>query len=321
MTRLAIAAGDPAGVGPLVTFRALDALRDGDEAWVFGDGAQLASLARVELAPALAPRVHLVDVGSCPASVIDAHVDHPRAGKVALDALDRAVDRVLAGEADVLVTGPVSKAAITATGHAFTGQTEHLARRAGRAADDVTMMFLGPRLRVALVTTHLAIRDVPAAITRARVERATGHLAEVLVRANVPRGSRLVVLGLNPHAGEHGLFGDEEPRVLGPALTALRERAPFVDGQLVLVGPQPAESALRAAQAGQVAGVVAMFHDQATIASKLLDWGHAVNVTWGLPFVRTSVDHGVAFDAARSGLAEADGMRAAVELAIQLSPR
>jgi 4-hydroxythreonine-4-phosphate dehydrogenase len=129
----------------------------------------------------------------------------------------------------------------------------------------------------------------------------------------------LAVSGLNPHAGEGTLFGCEERDVIGPALAQLAGEAPFRDGAVVLRGPVPAEAVFRAAQRGDVDGVVAMFHDQATIASKLLDWGAAVNTTWGLSFLRTSVDHGVAYDAARAGAADADGMIAALALAVRLT--
>lgn len=311
--RLAISAGDPAGVGPEVAVRALASLpSDAPAALLFGDAEDLSK----RLASAgLTHRAVLRDVGRCDPEVVAAHRDHARAGELAFASLDGAIDAVLAGEADAVVTAPVSKAAITMAGHAFIGQTEHLARRAKLEDDDVTMMFLGPRLSVSLVTTHLSVRDVPDAITTPRVTRATRHLAEALLALDAKRGASITVSGLNPHAGERGLFGDEEIRVIGPALEALRVEEPFASGRLTLVGPQPAEAAFRQAQSGAHAGVVAMFHDQATIASKLLDWGSAVNVTWGLPFVRTSVDHGVAFDAARAGSVDPEGMIAAVLLA------
>ncbi len=311
--RLAISAGDPAGVGPEVAVRALASLPpDAPPALLFGDADDLA---RRLTAAGLAHRAELRDVGRCDRAVVAAHRDHARAGEIAFAALDGAIDAVVAGEASAVVTAPVSKAAITMAGHAFIGQTEHLARRASLPDDDVTMMFLGPRLSVSLVTTHLSVRDVPDAITEPRVSRATRHLAEALLAIGAPHGGSITVSGLNPHAGERGLFGDEEIRAVGPAIEALRREEPFSSGRLVLVGPQPAEAAFRQAQSGVHAGVVAMFHDQATIASKLLDWGSAVNVTWGLPFVRTSVDHGVAFDAARAGSVDAEGMIAAVTLA------
>ncbi|HKP59254.1 MAG TPA: 4-hydroxythreonine-4-phosphate dehydrogenase PdxA, partial [Polyangiales bacterium] len=186
------------------------------------------------------------------------------------------------------------------------------------ADDQVTMMFLGKRLRVALVTTHLAIAQAPLEITPSRVLRSVLHLGTALLRVLPARPSggppRMCVTGLNPHAGEAGMFGDEEPRAIQPAIDEARRRPPFADGKLLLEGPVPAETAFRNAAAGGVEAVVAMLHDQATIASKLLDWGDAVNVTWGLPFVRTSVDHGVAYDAAASGQIQVEGMRAALAM-------
>ncbi|MCZ7684321.1 MAG: 4-hydroxythreonine-4-phosphate dehydrogenase PdxA [Sandaracinaceae bacterium] len=177
------------------------------------------------------------------------------------------------------------------------------------------MMFLGPRLKVALATTHLALAGVPAAVTEARVERAIVHLAALLERLGPRAPVRIAVTGLNPHAGEAGLFGREEIERVAPGIERARARLPGVR----VDGPLGAETALRFAASGEVEGVVCMFHDQATIASKLLDWGAAVNVTWGLPFVRTSVDHGVAYDAAAAGTADASGMGAALEMADRLA--
>jgi 4-hydroxythreonine-4-phosphate dehydrogenase len=318
MKTLAIATGDPAGVGPDISVRAVGALPPHVEAILFGDAGDLS---RRLAAAGLVGRAEVVHVGTCPREIVEAHVDHAESGRVALAALDGAIDAVRAGRAAAVVTAPVSKGAIHVAGHPFVGQTEHLARRVGLRDDDVTMMFLGPRLRVALVTTHLAVRALPDEVTGPRVRRATRHLAEALARLGTPSGARIVVCGLNPHAGEHGLFGHEEERTIAPVVDALASEAPFSTGELVLEGPRPAETAFRDAQAGRVAGVVAMFHDQATIASKLLDWGAAVNVSWGLPFVRTSVDHGVAYEAARSGRVEADAMIAAVQLAVRLLAR
>jgi 4-hydroxythreonine-4-phosphate dehydrogenase len=264
--------------------------------------------------------IGVVDVGAVGRDVIEAHAPSERGGAAQFAALNLAATAVREGHARALVTGPTSKAAIVSAGHPFVGQTERLAALSGLADDDVTMMFLGPTLRVALVTTHLAVADVPQAITRARVARATRHLAEALTALELGRDrASLVVCGLNPHAGEAGLFGREEIEVIEPVLAELANAEPFASGRVALSGPAPAEAVFRAAARGDVQGVVAMFHDQATIASKLLDWGSAVNVTWGLPFIRTSVDHGVAYDAARAGTADEAGMNAALDLACRLS--
>src|SRR5690606_25422646 len=192
-------------------------------------------------------------------------------------------------EGAVLVTGPTSKAAVELSGVRFTGQTEALAALAGLEPDDVTMMFLGPRLNVALVTTHHAVVDAARAVGRLRVRRSIAHLAAALARLGAGPSPTILVTGVNPHAGEGGLFGHEELDEVAPGVELAARELPGAS----LVGPMPAEAAFRMANERRADGVVAMLHDQATIASKLLDWGEAVNVTWGLPFVRTSVDPGV----------------------------
>jgi 4-hydroxythreonine-4-phosphate dehydrogenase len=331
---LAISTGDPGGVGPEIALAVALEARHGDRIALFGDATWLARRAealadraacflfdplRPEAAASWRPgTVGLVDVGLCWSDEALAHRASAAGGEAQLRALDRAIAAARAGHVRGLVTAPMSKAAVNLAGHDFVGHTEHLARASGLSDDDVTMMFLGPRLRVALVTTHLAIADAPREITRARVLRSVLHLGQALLRGAAAGGGgplRLTVTGLNPHAGEGGLFGDEESSAIAPALALARELAPFADGRVLLEGPTPAETAFRNAASGRTDGIVAMLHDQATIASKLLDWGAAVNVTWGLPFVRTSVDHGVAYDAAQSGKVELDGMRAALALA------
>lgn len=303
---------------------------------LFGDAEHLEPMVRA--AAGTTVRVRRVDattmahlregeVGCVPVTRWDAaslaqHAPTARGGRDQVRALDAAIEAVQAGWAGALVTGPTSKDAIVQAGIPFVGQTEHLARAAGLADDDVTMMFLGPRLRVALVTTHLAVRNVSAALSIERVARAARHLGEALctLAAADAAPPRIAVTGLNPHAGERGLFGDEEARVIAPGIEQARAAAPFCAGEAHLEGPIAAESAFRGAAAGRWDGVVTMMHDQATIASKLLDWGRAVNVTWGLPFVRTSVDHGVAYDAAARGRAEPEGMVAALRMAAALAP-
>lgn len=330
---IAVSVGDAGGVGPMVAFRAAYELRAHDRFVLFGDAAQLDGIAQQDgkvdalthltlsdVTTLPAGRVGVVDTGRVEPALLAQHRALPELGEAQWRTLNVAAQAVFAGRLRALATGPTSKAAIVSAGHTFTGQTELLAQLAGLADDDVTMMFLGPKLRVALVTTHLSVAQVPLQITCTRVTRTVRHLAEALC-ALAPDAleQRLVVAGLNPHAGEGGLFGREEIDAITPALQALAQQPPFTDGKVRLSGPDPAESVFRAAQRGDIAGVVAMLHDQATIASKLLDWGAAVNVTWGLPFVRTSVDHGVAYDAARAGTAEHDGMLAALQMARRLT--
>ncbi len=318
MTVLAVSPGDPAGVGPEITARAIASHREagGAESFlVFGDAGRLAArfdeLGVPHSSAARAGAVQLRHCAEWSDATVAAHAPSKAGGRAQIAALDAAADAVLAGEAHALVTGPTSKEAVVLGGTAFTGQTEHLAARAGLARDDVTMLFLGPRLKVALVTTHLSVRDAALAITEARVRRATRHLLEALRRLGLDH-PRVVVTGLNPHAGEGGLFGDEEIRAIAPGCSG-----PF-EGSVE--GPMGAETAFRLASAGAIDGVVTMLHDQATIASKLLDWRAAVNVTWGLPFVRASVDHGVAYDAARGNTVDFEGMAAAIRCGAELTP-
>lgn len=316
MKPLAVSVGDPAGVGPLVVLESLQRRRD--ECFrVFGDAAWLAAeLRRRGIEPVRAARgpgdVELVAAAQWPRAVVEARAPTPEGGRAQLAALDAAIDDVRAGRSRALVTGPTSKEAIVRGGEPFIGQTERLADRAGLAPTDVTMLFLGPRLKVGLVTTHLSVREAAAAISPAGVRRTVAHLAQALHGLGIER-PRIWVTGLNPHAGEGGLFGREEFEAIAPGLAGLEGIAADVRG------PVPAEAAFRAAADARVEGVVAMIHDQATIASKLLDWGAAVNVTWGLPFLRTSVDHGVAYDAAARGVASSQGMLAAIDLARRLS--
>lgn len=323
---LAFSVGDPLGVGPIVAVQAAaDIARKRDRVVLFGEKESVTErLEALSLEPPVRARITVHGVGELPKHVREAHAPTAEGGALALLGLDAAASAVIDGRCRALVTGPVSKSAIQLSGTAFIGQTEHLARAVKLADDAVTMMFLGPRLKVALATTHLRLRDVPDAVTPARVGRAIRHLADAVLRLGARPGSRIVVTGLNPHAGEDGMFGDEEGRVVAKAIAWARTFPPFVNGALKVTGAVGAETAFRDAKAGRVAGVVAMFHDQATIASKLLDWGSAVNVTWGLPYVRTSVDHGVAYDAAAglaagTGQVDPAGMIAAARLARALT--
>jgi len=333
---LAITTGDPGGVGPEISLRVAIAEREVDRIAIFGDAGWLRERAlhlgvppsalrecgpdeAIQLAPG---EIGLCDVGVRWDSEALAHRASPQGGRAQLRTLDCAIEAAKAGRVRALVTAPMSKEAVQLghRGTAFRGHTEHLAQAAGLHDDDVTMLFLGPRLRVGLVTTHISIASAPAEITLPRVLRTVRHTAEALLRS-LPdkRGLRLGVTGLNPHAGEAGMFGDEELHVIGPAIRAAARLPPFADGRVELIGPLPAETAFRIAATGELDAVATMLHDQATIPSKILDWGSAVNVTWGLPFVRTSVDHGVAYAAAHSGEIDHSGMAAALELARRLS--
>jgi 4-hydroxythreonine-4-phosphate dehydrogenase len=238
-----------------------------------------------------------------------------RAGRIAGHAVETAAKLALSGEVDAIVTAPAHKHALHLAGFPYPGHTEWLAHLAGDV--EVAMMLAAEaddgeprqsRLRVVLVTTHVPLRDVPALLTLERVVR-TGRVVQEGLRSwwGIEQ-PRLAICALNPHAGESGLFGDEEARVLSPAARALDA-----------AGPLPADTVFVRAMRGEFDAVLAPYHDVGMTAIKVAAFGRAVNVTLGLPFPRTSPDHGTAFDIAGSGKADPSSMRAALELAIKLS--
>ncbi|MCB9667414.1 MAG: 4-hydroxythreonine-4-phosphate dehydrogenase PdxA [Myxococcales bacterium] len=331
---LAISCGDPAGVGPDIALRAALALAADCSSILFGDAQQLNDLARIRGIGPLpiiskigdtrmtSRGVSLADVCRVASSAIASHAPNEQSGRAQLEFLSSATSAVLDKRVRALVTAPMSKSAVSMTGHRFQGHTEFLANAAGVADDAVSMLFIGPRLKVGLVTTHLQLQTVSSALTPSRICRTILHTAEATARLTPIRSgsaASMVVCGLNPHAGENGLFGNEEQQVIVPGMREAEKHAVFRHGKLRLVGPLGAETAFRCAAEGIYSSVVAMYHDQATIASKLIDWTRAVNVTWGLPFVRTSVDHGVAYDAAKSNIADATAMESAMRIALDLT--
>lgn len=228
-----------------------------------------------------------------------------------LECLQRAADHCLSGHAAGLVTGPVHKGVLNEAGIEFTGHTEFLAGCAG--VEEVVMMLVAGSLRVALVTTHMPLSEVSSAVTAARLTRTLEIVHAELVRRFAIARPRIAVLGLNPHAGEQGHIGREEIEIIEPVLE--RKRAEGMN----LVGPLPADTAFVPQRLRAVDAVVAMYHDQGLPVLKHIGFGHAVNVTLGLPFVRTSVDHGTALDIAGSGKADVGSLAAAVSLARDLA--
>lgn len=240
----------------------------------------------------------------------------PSSGAAQLAWVDAACDLVSAGGGDALVTGPVSKDAVVRSrapgSRGFLGHTEHLQRRL--RAREVVMAFWSRDLVTSLVTTHLPVAAVPGAITPARVASAAYWLAWLVTRTR-PGRARVAVASLNPHAGEGGLIGREEKTRIVPGIAKARARLSASRVDAAVEGPIPAETAFRLMRAGQWGGVVAMYHDQATIPMKLASFGEAVNVSLGLPIVRTSVDHGTGYDRAGTWTADARGMTEAFALA------
>ena len=234
----------------------------------------------------------------------------PEAGRAAYDAIVSAVDDAQAGTVDAIATAPINKEAFAAAGVPWRGHTELLAHLTG--ASRFAMMFYAEELRVVLATVHIPLAEVPRTLTRDRLESTVMLTAEQLPEFGLSR-PRLAVAGLNPHAGEHGLIGTEDDEVIRPAIEACRARGVDVHG------PFPADTIFLRAMKQEFDAVVACYHDQGLIPVKLAAFGRAVNVTLGLPIVRTSVDHGTAFDIARRGVADPSSLIEAVRLAARLA--
>jgi 4-hydroxythreonine-4-phosphate dehydrogenase len=283
--RIAITAGDPAGIGPEIAAAAARDARvlDACEPIVYGPAADAT----------FAPGVLSGD-----------------AGRAGYEAIVRAVGDAQRGVVAGIATAPVNKEAFRLAGLPWSGHTDLIAHLTG--AGDVAMMFYSEPLRVVLATIHIPLREVPRALTPHVMEATIALTARELPRFGFA-APRIAVAGLNPHAGEHGLFGDEEEATIAPAVVASRARGIDVSG------PFPGDTVFVRAQRGEFDVVIACYHDQGLIPVKLVAFGQAVNVTLGLPIVRTSVDHGTAFDIAGQGVADPGSMIAAVLLAARLA--
>ena len=286
--RVGVTMGDPAGIGPEIALKVVDDQRVTEvcEPVLYG------------------PRTVAERERFTP-GVLSAD-----AGRAACDAVEQAVADAVAGRLDAIATGPIHKEALSLAGRAWRGHTELLAHLTG--ARDVAMMFDSPRLRVVLATVHVPLSAVPRLLTQRRVETTLVLAASELPRFGVMK-PRLALAGLNPHAGEGGLMGLEDREVLVPAVESVRRRG------IDVTGPVPADTVFRQAVDGRFDAVIACYHDQGLIPVKLVAFGEAVNVTLGLPIVRTSVDHGTAFDIAGRGVADETSLVHAVVLAARLA--
>jgi 4-hydroxythreonine-4-phosphate dehydrogenase len=285
--RVAITAGDPAGIGPEVA-------------------------ARAAADPAVVEVCEPVIYGPPPSARFAPGILSGEAGRAAYDAIVRAVEAARRGEVDAVATAPINKEALRLAGLPWSGHTDLLAHLTG--AEQVAMMFHSDALRVVLATVHVPLSAVPRLLTRELMEETIALTARELPRFGVAT-ARIAIAGLNPHAGEHGLFGCEEKDVIEPAVASCTRRGIDVSG------PYPADTVFVRAMRGEFDVVVACYHDQGLIPVKLAAFGRAVNVTLGLPIVRTSVDHGTAFDIAGKGVADAGSMIEAVRLAAKLASR
>ncbi|MEA2696605.1 MAG: 4-hydroxythreonine-4-phosphate dehydrogenase [Myxococcales bacterium] len=315
MHQIGISLGDPAGIGPEVVARAL-ADRPNLDVIVYGDRRVLdAAAATAGVRPV--PPHQIVAVTALGPDDVVAGRPNDVSGQAQLDYLNAATDAALAGDIAALVTAPISKSWIARAGFTFPGHTEYLAARAGVA--DYAMMLAGPQLRVTVATTHIALRDVAAALTPEQIATAIVLTAAALHDAFGIDHPRVAVAGLNPHAGEEGRFGDEEARLVIPALALAQARLAVRRLSADVSGPHVPDAVFRQAALGRFDAVVALYHDQGLIPVKLLHFDDAVNFTLGLPFVRTSPDHGTAYDIAGRGQARADSFLAALDLAARLT--
>ncbi len=289
--RIALTTGDPNGIGPEVLVRALAAQHPRPfDVQVFGHEGAVQRAA---------------DEAGLPAPDLRAFAgDLPE-----WEALESAIGACLAGDFDALVTGPIHKRRMMDGGFPFVGHTELLAARAG-GDDGVVMAFAGGVLRVALLTTHLPLSQVPRAISADEVLRVARVFDRGLRNHFGLDRPCLALCGLNPHAGEEGRLGHEDAEILAPGVERAREQG------IDLIGPLPADTLFARAVAGGVDGVVACYHDQGLAAVKAVDFGRSVNITLGLPFVRTSPDHGTAYDIAGRGIADPSSMSAALRMAV-----
>lgn len=316
---LVVSAGEPAGIGPEIAAKAWAALKgDLPFAWI-GDPAHLPKDTPAEAIPEAGAAVDIAqralpvlarDFG--PEATLGtpnpAHAEH------VIAAIGDGATLAKTGQAAALVTAPISKKAlIDGAGFAFPGHTEFLADLAG--VDRVVMMLAGPELRVVPVTIHIPLADVPATLTKDLIIETVSVLARDLVTRFGLRSPRIAVTGLNPHAGEGGAMGREEIEVIAPAIAVLQAQGHAV------TGPWPADTMFHAAARARYDAAVCMYHDQALVPLKTLAFDEGVNVTLGLPFVRTSPDHGTAFDIAGQDRADPTSMIAALRLAAQMARR
>ena len=310
--RIAISTGDPAGIGPEVTLKALsDPNLPALGLWiVIGDTAVLHEVeTQTGLSLRRIPNARLLDLKQIAAPPPAQGKLSAAAGRAALAYIRTATELCLGGKADAMVTAPVNKEGITLSGEKVTGHTEYIAELCG--APDSRMLLVNDRLRVVHVSTHIPLRQA-CELDSGRIQRTIelGHQAMRWLGFKQPR---IAVCGLNPHAGESGLFGEEDREIILHAVTAARMLG------MQCAGPLPADTLFVKAVRGEYDLVVAMYHDQGHVPMKLLDFEGTVNISLGLPIIRTSVDHGTAFDIAGKNQADPSSMKAALKLAVKMA--
>jgi 4-phospho-D-threonate 3-dehydrogenase / 4-phospho-D-erythronate 3-dehydrogenase len=331
---LGITMGDPAGVGPEIILKACKQIAAVCQPLILGDikvmeetAARLAEGHAGGLASPLTPvpwhppegkkeekgKLRVLPVSDLPSPARVPGMPTPAGGEASYRYVEEGVRLTQEGFLQGLVTAPINKALWHATGHTYAGHTECLAALTRTA--EIRMMLVGSSLRVILVTTHLALAEVPRVLSVDGIATTLRLAHTHLARFHGLPHPRLAVAALNPHAGEGGIFGDEEVRVIAPAVGAAQHQGVLAEG------PFPADSLFVRAVQGAYDGVVCLYHDQGLIPLKLLSWEEGVNVTIGLPIIRTSPDHGTAYDIAGQGRADATSMAAAISLAAEMAQR
>jgi len=317
--------GDPAGIGPESIVKALadKGIYDWCRPVVRGDPAALSSILPAvsremtlnliensSEASAVRGKIDLVAVSALKGEAVQPGKPTVAGGKAMVEYIFRAVEMIRKGELRAMVTCPISKVLMHQAGHRYDGHTQLISHLTN--TEEYVMMLAGERLRVALVTIHCSLKEVPAILSTDRVYKTIVITARALREGFGLENARLAVAALNPHAGESGLFGKEEDQIIAPAIKMAGD-----DGYQVL-GPFPPDTVFHKAASGQFDAVIAMYHDQGLIPLKLLHFSDAVNVTLGLPIIRTSVDHGTAYDIAGTGQADASSLKEAIKLAVHM---
>nr|WP_024965758.1 D-threonate 4-phosphate dehydrogenase [Pantoea sp. IMH] len=322
---IAVTLGDPAGIGPEIIIKSLaEGELSGAPAVVVGCASTLRRIMAMGITPQAELRVldKIGDAHFAPGiiNVIDEPLADPEAlkpgvvqreaGDLAYRCVKRATELAMAGEVQAIATAPLNKEALHSAGHIYPGHTELLAQLTN--SKDYAMVLYTDRLKVIHVTTHIALRKFLDTLGRERIETVIG-MADTFLRRVGFENPRIAVAGVNPHAGENGLFGDEEIKIVAPSVEAMKAKG------LNVAGPCPPDTVFLQCYEGQYDIVVAMYHDQGHIPLKLLGFYDGVNITAGLPFIRTSADHGTAFDIAWTGKAKSESMAISIQLAMQLA--
>lgn len=322
---IAVTMGDPAGIGPEIIIKSLtEGALSGAPVVVVGCAQTLRRILALNITPAAELRVidrvaqaqfsagviNVIDEPLADPDALEPGVVQAQAGDLAYRCIKRATALALNGEVKAIATAPLNKEALHLAGHPYPGHTELLAQLTN--SKDYAMVLYTDQLKVIHVTTHIALRKFLDTLSEARVKTVIQVAHDFLRRVGY-ENPRIAVAGVNPHAGEHGLFGDEEIKIVGPAIQAMQAQG------LNVTGPCPPDTVFMQCHEGMYDMVVAMYHDQGHIPLKLLGFYDGVNITAGLPFIRTSADHGTAFDIAWTGKAKSESMAVSIQLAMQIT--